>query len=104
MKRLLLTVVGLCVLPAAAPAENAETCRAVASVMRDRCLRESAGDNFASRSCQTQYLREFDRCQRLPLQQIQPAPSAPPSPAAPPRIGPPPLQPVQPPTVPRVNR
>jgi hypothetical protein len=105
MKRLFLTALALCALPAAAFAENPETCRAVASVMRDRCSRETGGDIYASRSCQTDYLSELDRCQRLRLQQpVAPILPTQPTPQAPPRIGPPPMQPVQPPTMPRLNR
>ena len=108
MKRLLLSTLTVCMFPTAAFAENPTTCRSVASVMRDRCWRATAGDNIGNRGCQTEYLMELDRCNRLRLQQVQPVqpvlPNAPVRPGRPPRIGPPPIQPVNPPTVPRINR
>jgi hypothetical protein len=64
-RRLILAGLVICITQSAF-AQESGTCMSPAQVERDRCTRESVGDDVAIGKCLERYLIEIERCSKAP--------------------------------------
>ena len=74
-RRLVLAGLAICIAQSAF-AQESHTCMSPAQVERDRCTRESTGDDVATGKCLERYLAEMERCSKAPAFSRDPAGSA----------------------------
>lgn len=72
MKRAALALLAACLLSPLAFARDRSSCIASAQAERDRCLRQTGGDDIANRRCMDRYLNASNRCRLIPAERFQP--------------------------------